>query len=189
MSTPSFLEAFDNNFLRDRQRSFYLVQTFISSRNEANAGTVGFDRVFSRHNMSATEFSKDAYVNFVKSMAEAARPAPVNSWIPFIKRKSARSTLELFTANIGGVSIYGAFDSKRNTLQSVLAGIQAIADNKIMLKRNADFPPQVGAVTTTGWAEMRLGVFWAIDDFRKDLTGLFIRAVEEPGMQLKGNDL
>lgn len=189
MSTPSFLAAFDNTFLQNRQRSFYLVQTFISSRSEANAGTVGFDRVFYRHNMSASEFSKDAYINFVKSMAEAASPTPVKSWIPFNKKQSAHSTLELFTANIAGVTIYGAFDSKRNTLKSVLAGIQAIADNKMMLKRNADFPPQDGSVKTSAWAEIRLGVFWAIDDLRKDLAGLFARAVEAPGMQLKGNDL
>jgi hypothetical protein len=188
MRSQSFLEAFDNDFLKRRQRSFYLVQTFISSRFEANAATMGFDDVFYRHNMSASEFSKDAYARFVQSMAQAACPVPVNSWIPFIRRSSARSTLDLFTARIAGVTVYGAFDNKNNTLKSVLAGIQAVAENKVFLKRNADFPPQEGQIATTAWAELRLGVFWSLDDYRQDLAGLFSRAVANPGPQFTGNN-
>jgi hypothetical protein len=190
MPTPSFLAAFDNNFLQSRQRSFFLVQAFTSSRAESNVDTLGFDRVFYRHNMCGSEFSKDSYARFVMSMAQAASPKPMRSWIPFVKSKLPRPSLELFTTTIAGVTIYGAFDSQRNSLDSVIAGIQAIADNKVLLKRNADFPPQHGGgVTTTGWAEIRLGVFWSIADFRKELAGLFIRAVADPGTQLKGNDL
>mgnify|MGYP003434600219 FL=1 len=179
----------DEGLYPEQQRSFFLVQTFSSNSVVYNAESTTFDRVFFRSSERTNEFSNDTHNNFLRSMAAAARPKRVNSWIPLISRNSARSTLEPFSAIIAGREIYGVFDSKRNTLESVLAGIQAVADNKVMLKRNADFPPQEARVPTRGWAEIRLGVFWSIADFRKELAGLFLRAVAAPSVQLKGNDL
>lgn len=139
---------------------FRLVQALHTPVLMSDLGNRRFLEIFYLKYMGAAQYEGGSFERCLISLDEA-----INA-----------SRIETFEAEVDGVVIFGLFDTKFSSLEGVLAGIKSLLDGTAVLKRPSDFPPQ-GRPPSVAWAEINLGVFWALADFREHLPGMIQREV------------
>lgn len=117
-----------------------------------------FLEIFTLKYMGAAQYEGDAFDRYLQSLSEAI----------------GASTVETFEAEVSGIIVYGLFDTRYSTLEGVVAGLKSLLDDTAVLKRPSDFPPK-GRPPSVAWAEINLGVFWALADFREHVAGMIVR--------------
>lgn len=142
------------------QYPFRLVQALHTPVLMSDLGNRRFLEIFSLKYMGAAQYEGGAFEKYLAALDGAI----------------TESRFETFEAQVDGIVVYGLFDSKFSSPESVLAGIQSLLDQTAVLKRPADFPPK-GRPPSVAWAEINLGVFWALADFREHLAGMIQREV------------
>jgi hypothetical protein len=157
---------------------FFLVQRLSLAQKLYDPSKLSFGQVFNLHYMGSAEFEFGAFAKWIRHMHDCATPRTEKRGL--LRRKITMPfTLETFSAVVGGIQVYGAFDKEKNTEISVLSNIELIAKGKRRCKGHPGFPPAKGSSfeQTIAWAEIELGVFWSLIDFREELPGMLSRSV------------
>lgn len=139
---------------------FRLVQALHTPVLMSDLGKRRFLEIFTLKYMGAAQYEGGAFEKYLSALDVAV----------------AESRIETFEAEVGGILVYGLFDTKYSSLEGVVAGIKSLLDETAVLKRPSDFPPK-GRPPSVAWAEINLGVFWALADFREHLPGMIQREV------------
>lgn len=142
-------------------KGFHLVQALHTPVLMSELGKRRFLEIFILKYMGAAQYEGGAFDRHLRSMSEAI----------------SASQIEAFRVVINGIPLYGIFDTRRCDLETVRAGIQSVYDGVAVLKRHADFPPRTKP-PAVAWAEINLGVFWSLADYRDDVAGMILREIQ-----------
>lgn len=144
-------------------KGFHLVQALHTPVLISELNKRRFREVFTLKYMGAAQYEGGAFDRYLRSLSEAIKTSP--------------ELIQSFDLEVGGSQVFGIFDTRNCDLATVRAGIQSLLDGKALTKRPADFPPKTNP-PSVAWAEINLGVFWSLGDYRDDVQGMILREVE-----------
>ncbi len=166
------------------KKPFSLVQRLeLKGSLPKEPGSLMFGDLFALEYMGASEFEFGAFSEFLRTADWAANPAKPH----FLMRmfESPRPIYwESFSASVGGIAVYGGFDSRLHSVEDVIAKIGEVASGKARCKGGANFPPKEGSISkTVAWVEIIQGVFWSLQDFRYLFSNLVNQSVRHMDKQ------
>lgn len=152
-------------------KGFHLVQALHTPGLMSMLHQRRFSEIFFLKYMGAAQYEDGAFDRYICSLSEAIDASP--------------SLVEAFEIEIAGAYLCGIFDTRKCDLETVRAGIQSLLDGTALLKRPADFPPKTNP-PSVAWAEINLGVFWSLADYREVIPGMIHREAEYLNSQKAG---
>lgn len=144
-------------------KGFHLVQALHTPMLMSMLHQRRFGEIFVPKYMGAAQYEGGAFDRYICSLSEAIDASP--------------ALIETFEIKIAGAQLCGIFDTRKCDLETVRAGIKSLLDGTAQLKRPADFPPRTNP-PSVAWAEINLGVFWSLADYRAVIPGMIHREAQ-----------